>query len=437
MIGFFIVAAIAISIVLGYKTKINTGFYCFAFAYIIGCFIMDISTKELLSYWPLSTMFVILAVSLFYNFATINGTLEKLSLYILYLCRGVPGMLPYALFLVTFILSILGASYFTMIAFMAPITMLICQEARMDKLTGAVAINCGALAGGNFPTASLGVIFCGWMDTAYSNEPDLTPLSTFSTELTIFLVSIVFSILMVSIFRFGFKENRNIGAGAAFEKPKAFDSKQKITLILMALMMLSVLIFPVLHLGLPENAWIADMNGRIDVGMVAMVFTVIAFLLKLAPQKEVITRVPWETILLVSGAGTLVAVAIKAGVINAISIWIGAHVPFAFIPVAFSLIAAFISFFSSMTGVVAPALFPLIPALAVNMGINPIVLFACVILGGQSCAISPISSGGSLILGTCEDEEERNHLFGRLLFVVIPISIISCTIYNVMLTFVM
>ena len=35
----------------------------------------------------------------------------------------------------------------------------------MDKLTGAVAINCGALAGGNFPTAALGVIFRGLIDS--------------------------------------------------------------------------------------------------------------------------------------------------------------------------------------------------------------------------------------------------------------------------------
>ena len=65
----------------------------------------------------------------------------------------------------------MGAAYFTVLAFLAPITILICEEAKMDKLTGAVAINCGALAGGNFPTASLGVVFRGLIDTAYEAEP--------------------------------------------------------------------------------------------------------------------------------------------------------------------------------------------------------------------------------------------------------------------------
>lgn len=55
-----------------------------------------------------------------------------------------------AVFFVAVILSVMGAAYFTVLAFLAPITLLICEEARMDKLTGAVAINRGALAGGNF-----------------------------------------------------------------------------------------------------------------------------------------------------------------------------------------------------------------------------------------------------------------------------------------------
>ena len=88
------------------------------------------------------------------------------------------------------------------------------------------------------------------------------------------------------------------------------------------------------------------------------------------------------------------------------------------------------SFFSSTTGVVAPALFPLIPPLAAATGLNPAALFACTILGAQSSAISPFSSGGSLILGSCGNEEERNRLFNRLLFIAVPISVVSCGLYN-------
>ena len=163
----------------------------------------------------------------------------------------------------------------------------------------------------------------------------------------------------------------------------------------------------------------------------------IALFLNLAPQKEVIARVPWNTIIMIAGAGMLIAVAVEAGTIEALSAWIGSNVPVVLVPIAFSLVAAFMSFFSSTTGVVAPALFPLIPALAVAIGLDPAVLFACTILGAQSSAISPFSSGGSLILGSCGKEEERNELFNRLLFVAVPISVICCAVYNVAVAFIL
>ena len=229
MLSALIVGSIAVAVILGYKTKINTGLFCIVFAYIIGCFCLGMKTKALIACWPTNTMFVILAVSLFYNFAAVNGTLEKMSSYLLYACRKFPGLLPFALFFVAVILSVMGAAYFTVPAFLAPITLLICEEAKMDKLTGAVAINCGALAGGNFPTAALGVVFRGLIDTAYEAEPALSAPDSFSEEMKIFAFAIIFSLILIAIFRFGFKSNRNIGKGITFKKPEAFDKKQKIT----------------------------------------------------------------------------------------------------------------------------------------------------------------------------------------------------------------
>ena len=68
MLSVAIILAIALAIFLGYKTKINTGLFCIVFAYIIGCFVMGLKPKQVIGYWPTSTMFVILSVSLFYNF---------------------------------------------------------------------------------------------------------------------------------------------------------------------------------------------------------------------------------------------------------------------------------------------------------------------------------------------------------------------------------
>ena len=430
MLGILIVAAIVLAVFLGYKTKINTGFFCIVFAYLIGCFAVGLKTKDVIGMWPTSTMFVIISVSLFYNFAALNGTLEKLSGSLLYACRKFPGMLPFALFFVAVILSVMGAAYFTVLAFLAPITMAICEESKMDKLTGAVAINCGALAGGNFPTAALGVIFRGLMDTAYEGAGMPALADTFGPEMKVFGLAIVFSLILIAIFRFGFKSNREIGKGVTFKKPEAYDPKQKTTLRLMLIMMAVVLIFPLLKLLFPSVGFIKTVAGKIDVGLVAFIFTVIGLLLKLAPQKDIIAKVPWNTILMIAGAGMLIGVAVKAGTIEAVSHWIGNNVPTFLVPIAFSLIGAFMSFFSSTTGVVCPALFPLIPGIAAATGLNPITLFGCTILGAQSSAISPFSSGGSLILGAYGDDEGRAKLFNRLMFIAVPLSVGVAAVYN-------
>ena len=430
MLSVAIILAIALAIFLGYKTKINTGLFCIVFAYIIGCFVMGLKPKQVIGYWPTSTMFVILSVSLFYNFAAINGTLEKMSGALLYACRKFPGLLPYALLAVAVILSVMGATYFTVLAFLAPITLVICDESRMDKLTGAVAINCGALAGGNFPTSNLGVIFRGLADTAFEASPDVAAVETFGMEMKIFLFSVLFSLVLVTIFRFGFKENRNIGKGVTFKKPAVFTKDQKITLSLMMIMMVVVLIFPLMQILMSGNAAIQYISSKVDVGLVAIVFAVIALLLKLAPQKEALAKIPWNTIVMIAGAGMLIAVAVEAGTIDALSTWIGSNVPKPLVPIAFSIVGAIMSFFSSTTGVVAPALFPLIPNLAASAGLSSSALFACTIIGAQSSAISPFSSGGSLILGSTPKEEDRNMLFNRLLMVAVPISVLFGAAYN-------
>lgn len=436
MLSAIIIAAIAVAIFLGYKTKLNTGLFCIVFAYIIGCLIMGLKPKQVISFWPVSTMFVILSVSLFYNVAAINGTLEKMSGSLLYSYRKFPGMLPFALFAVAVILSIMGATYFTVLAFLAPITMVICDESKMDKLTGAIAINAGALCGGDFPTSNLGVIFRGLADTAYEANKNLAALDTFAMEMEIFLFSLVFSVLLITIFKFGVKANRNIGEGVVFKKPEAFTGKQKTTLTLMIVMMIVVLAFPLLKIFMPSQPFIKYMAGKIDVGLVAIIFAVIALLLDLAPQKEAIAKIPWNTIVMIAGAGMLIAVAVKAGTITMLSNWVGSNVPKPLIPIAFSIIGAIMSFFSSTTGVVTPALFPLIPGLASSTGIAAPVLFACTVLGAQSSAISPFSSGGSLILGSSPKEEDRNELFNRLLLIAVPTSVICCALFNFVVAFI-
>lgn len=429
MLSILIVGSIALAVAIGYKTKYNTGLVAIVFAYLIGCYIMNMKTKAVISTWPVSTMFVIFSVSLFYNFALVNKTLEKTARYLLYACRRFPGLLPFALYFASAGIAALGAGFFTVMAFMAPIALLICDEAKMDKLVGAVAVNCGALSGANFMTSGSGIIFRGLMDDAGYTD------NSFQYSSFIFIVSVLFSLLLIAGFRFLPRGSRTIGKGVSFEKPEPFDHRQKINLYLMLAMILVVLIFPVLNIIFPAHAGISYINSKMDVGLVAIIFSVIALFLKLAPQNEVIAKVPWNTIIMICGVGMLIQVAIEAGTIELLASWTGSSLPHWAIPVVVSIISAVMSFFSSTLGVVCPALFPLVPTLTAATGINPLLLFACIVIGAQSSAISPFSSGGSLVLCSCPSEEDRSTMFPRLLFLAVPVSVICSTFFNLIMSF--
>jgi di/tricarboxylate transporter len=424
MISILIIAAIAISIALGYKTKINTGLFAISFAYILGSFLLGLKPKDIISKWPISIFFVIFSVSLFYNFALVNGTLEKLAMHLLYYFRKIPKFLPFVIFMTAALIAALGAGYFTVMAFLAPITLMLCDKIGMNKLVGAVAVNCGALTGANFMLSPSGIIFRGLIDAAGYND------ASFLYATSIFITSLIFSIILISGFLFISKSGKSLGNLADMQKPDKFNQKQKINLYLIVLMVAILLILPILHSLFPDNAIITMLNSHMDIGLLAIVMSVIALLLKLADEKQVITKIPWNTLIMICGVGILIAVAIEAGTIDLLSSWIGTNMAPLLVPVVISFVAAIMSFFSSTLGVVCPALFPLVPYLSAATGINPMILFTCIVIGSQSSAISPFSSGGSLILGSCPTDKERDEMFPKLLFVAVPCSVILSIIVS-------
>lgn len=426
MISIVVVLAIFISIALGYKTKYNTGFFAIGFAYIIGCFVLDLKAADVIKMWPISIFFVIFAVSLFYNFALVNGTLEKLSLHLLYRGRKFPHLLPFAIFFAATLIAGLGAGYFTVMAFLAPITLLLCERTGVNKIVGAISVNYGALAGANFPTSASGIVFKSLIEGAgYANE-------SFAYTTHIFIATMIIPIIVISGLIFGGKKKSEM-ADIDIQMPEPFNAKQKTNLYLIFAMVIVVLAAPILSSLMPSNALIKFVNSKMDVGLVAILFSIIALLLGLADEKKVVEKIPWSTLIMICGVGMLIQVAIKAGTIKLLASWIGGNIPAIAVPIALVIVGGCMSFFSSTLGVVTPALFPIIPSIAVATDINATVLFTCVVIGAQATSISPFSSGGSLILGSCTNEEERANMFPTLLFKAVPLCLLASIIMGIVI----
>ena len=432
MMSIIVVAAIVVAVALGYKTKINIGLFAIAFAYLIGCFGMGLSPSDVINMWPLKIFFIIFSVCLFYSFATVNGTLEKLAEHLIYHCRKMPQLLPFAVFFTATVIAAMGAGYYTVLAFMAPITLLLCQRTGMSLIVGGMAVNYGALSGANFMSSQSGIIFRGLMTNVGISDND-----AFINAFGIFLSTLVIPLVVISVFAFLTREGRAMKT-AVFDasEPAALNREQKITLWLTLGMMAIVLAAPIAHILLPANETITFINSKMDIGLIASIFSVIALLLKLGDERKAMASVPWATLIMICGVGMLISVAIKAGTIDVLASWIGGSIPPVLVPVVFGVVAAFMSLFSSTLGVVTPALFPMVLPIAQALGLEPMVLFIAIVVGAQATSISPFSSGGSLILGSCTSEQSRTALFPQLLFKAAPIGFVAALVFNVLLTFV-
>ncbi|HCW4704086.1 TPA: SLC13 family permease [Acinetobacter baumannii] len=422
--------ALAVSIGLGYKTKINIGFFTIAFAYLIGCFGMGLKPSEVIELWPVKIFFIILSVTLFYNFALANGALEKLASHLLYKCRKFPQFLPLAIFFAATIIAGLGAGFYTVLAFMAPITLLLCKKTNMNMIIGGMAANYGTLAGANFMTSQSGIIFRSLMENT-----GITSQTAFSYSSGIFVLTLIIPIAVLGIYTLWNRKSNSIVIED--QKPEPFDKKQKQSIFLIILMMSIVLVFPILHLVFPDVKTISFLNSKIDIAFLAITFSLISLLMKLADEKKVIALVPWGTLIMICGVGMLIALGVKLGIITTLSEWLANNVPVWVIPVLLCLISAIMSVFSSTLGVVAPTLFPIVPALALTSGLNPLVLFICIVVGAQSTAISPFSSGGSLIMASAPADIDKTKFFNQLLFKAIPVGVIAALIAIFALKFVM
>jgi len=403
-----ILAALVVAVLLGFATRINAGLFALFFSYIIGTFMMGIRPSQVVALWPTRIFFILFSVTYFYNFATENETLEKTAGIILYKFRRFPAALPYVIFLVAFIISILGAGYYSVVALLCPLGLTICKKSKLDPLLGAMAVLNGAVSGGQmFTTASGAVVREIIAAAGYQEQSTMYAFLVFVTTTVgcLFIFSACYFILK------GYKvkaENLDL------QKPEPFTSIQRKTIALILTMLTLVIVPVILQIFMPDVLIIRALAGYMDIGFVSIALAIAATLMKLGDARSCMKAVPWNTIVLISGVGILIALATEAGLVETL----GAAVAGAGHPLAVGLListaAGIMSIFSSTIGVVLPTLYPIVGGLAAATGLSPIYLMVIINTGSVSTGVSPFSSGGGLVLGSCTDEDTQKLLYPRL-----------------------
>ncbi|MEI3187235.1 MAG: hypothetical protein V8S27_04745 [Lachnospiraceae bacterium] len=66
-----------LAVLVGWKSRTNAGVIAMALACLIKVFFMDGSVNQVIEAWPLKIVFYLIAIALFFNYATANGTMDR------------------------------------------------------------------------------------------------------------------------------------------------------------------------------------------------------------------------------------------------------------------------------------------------------------------------------------------------------------------------
>src|SRR5262245_15146045 len=71
--------ALIVAIVLSFTTRINVGFLCLVFAWIIGVYLGGLDVKAIRAGFPTDLFLTLVGVTLLFAQAQVNGTLERIT----------------------------------------------------------------------------------------------------------------------------------------------------------------------------------------------------------------------------------------------------------------------------------------------------------------------------------------------------------------------
>ena len=383
------------AIVLGFVKKVNVGIVCLGLALILGK-IGGISDGDIYAGFPYKLFCTLLGTMLFFSLLQQNGTLEKISQKLIGLCGKNTFLVPVIIYIVSYLLSAAGPGAISVqsVTVLFAVSLAVQMNAS-PVLMGAMAI-LGAVGGTASPIALTGIIV----------EELLLEMDITGMGMPIFLgVSLAnFTCAVVTYVVLGGYKIRQ-APGTVQKTVEKFDGKQIMSLI-------AILVMVVLVVGF-----------AFDVGLVCLTLALILFLLGAADEKKAIKMIPWGTLLLIAGVSVLMSITETLGGIQLLSDILASFMNTRTAAPLMGLTGGIMSWFSSANGVVFPTLIPTVPDVAAQVGGASIVqMTAAIVCSATVAGISPLSTGGSLVMAgyaqeTGCDEKEQQKVFGQLFMV--------------------
>ena len=366
-------------VAIGFIKKVNLGFLSLGVAFILGT-IGDMSAKEISNGFSSSMFVTLVGVTFLFGMASNNGTLELFSKKIVALVGKNTVLIPILMFVLSAFISAIGPGHIAAGILMTTFAMYLAFEMKINPIATALYAKLGANAGCASPLSLTGVLAKSLSD----------PLGYSGFGLHLFLSTLIsgfiFTLILYVAFK-GYKVKADNPLKLS-EIPK-FNREQRYTII-------GIIVMVVCCIGF-----------KLDTGLFAFVVA----------EKKAIKSIPWGTLVFICGVGTLINVINTLGGIELISNFLTGMMNEKTATPILSATSGILSWVSSTTGVVMPALFPIAADVAASFAgsVNYVELISAIVATSFAAAISPLSTGGAIIMSSYSAAKETtNHELNKM-----------------------
>lgn len=387
----FLIGAIAI----GFIKKINVGIAAFGLVLLLAL-IGGLKLKVIFAGFPTKLFITLLGTMFFFALLQENKTLELLSQKIIAAVGKNAFLIPIILYVTAYALSAAGPGAISAQAVTILFAVTLAVQMKVDPLLLATPAFLGAVGGTASPIALTGIIISDLFAAQNISVPNSQWILLFGITAVNFLCALV-----TYIWFKGYRLSPDDTIRS--ESLPAFNNSQKMGLASLLFLVCAVVLLK----------W--------DVGLVSFTLGFVLVLFGAANEQKAIKLIQWNVLILISGVSVLMNVTQELGGIALLSNMHASVMNKATAPSVMALTGGILSWFSSANGVVFPTLIPTLPRIAQQLGsgMPGVMEMTMGIVGAATIAgISPLSTGGSLILAVYSQEarcdvKEQQKLFAR------------------------
>ena len=183
------VIALVVVFLIATVLPVHMGVLAFVAAFVVGTAFAGESTDDIVAGFPGDLFIILVGVTLLFAIAKANGTVDWLVHLGVRAVGGRIALIPWVMFLVTAVLTAVGAVVPAAVAIIAPVGMRFAKSYRMSPMLMGLLIINGASAGGFSPISIFGGITNGVVESNnLPSSPGLLFLSSFLFNLALSVV---------------------------------------------------------------------------------------------------------------------------------------------------------------------------------------------------------------------------------------------------------